>query len=279
MFKAIFRWLKAAGYFLTGNVDSATKELNKSPKAIKAKYDSIIKDKISRIQDYKEALSGLIAQKDIKANRVKKLIEECENLERLKLGSLAKAKKIAKKYKDRPDEAKSDIGYKECYSAFKDFSSTLEEKERRVDELENSIEEYESNISYKKIELKGLIREIESLRAEKHDVVADIISAQQEKEIADSISNISEDKTHDQLKELRELRQEMKANAKVSKEMSEATSGVEEDYLSYANEDKFINEFDQLLNIADNIEGDVDKVKPVKVKKNRSKVKNKSLPE
>ena len=68
MFKAITRWFKAVGYLLTGQIDSARKVIDTNPHVIKAKYDEIVRDKISRIHQYKQAVAGLIAQEE-KKNR------------------------------------------------------------------------------------------------------------------------------------------------------------------------------------------------------------------
>ena len=53
MFKAIGRWIKAVGYLLTGQIDSARRVLDTNPHVIKAKYDAIVEDKIERIHQYK----------------------------------------------------------------------------------------------------------------------------------------------------------------------------------------------------------------------------------
>ena len=65
MFKAIGRWIKAVGYLLTGQIDSARRVLDTNPHVIKAKYDAIVEDKIERIhQSSKQAVAGLIAQEE-----------------------------------------------------------------------------------------------------------------------------------------------------------------------------------------------------------------------
>jgi hypothetical protein len=92
MFGAIGRWFKALSYLLTGQVDSARRTLDQNPHVVRAKYDSIVREKIARIQTYKQAVAGLIAQQENKMAAVKRMTEEVQNLERLKAGALAKAK-------------------------------------------------------------------------------------------------------------------------------------------------------------------------------------------
>ena len=62
MFGAIGRWIKAVGYLLTGQIDSARRVLDQNPHVVRAKYDAIVREKVSRIQTYKQAVAGLIAQ-------------------------------------------------------------------------------------------------------------------------------------------------------------------------------------------------------------------------
>ena len=99
MFGAIGRWIKAVGYLLTGQIDSARRVLDTNPHVVRAKYDAIITEKVSRIHTYKQAVAGLIAQQENKMAKVKALTEEVGNLERLKAGALAKAKQTVERLK------------------------------------------------------------------------------------------------------------------------------------------------------------------------------------
>jgi len=69
MFKAIGRWIKAVGYLLTGQIDSARRVLDTNPHVIRAKYDAIVEEKIARIHQYKQAVAGLIAQEEKKTQQ------------------------------------------------------------------------------------------------------------------------------------------------------------------------------------------------------------------
>jgi len=99
MFRAVGRWLKALGYLLTGQIDSARRVLDTNPHVVRAKYDAIIRDKVARIHTYKQAVAGLIAQQENKMAVVKRLTDEVQNLERLRAGALAKAKQTVEKLK------------------------------------------------------------------------------------------------------------------------------------------------------------------------------------
>ena len=254
MFKAIGRWIKAVGYLLTGQIDSARRVLDTNPHVIKAKYDAIVEDKIERIHQYKQAVAGLIAQEEKKLSKIKQLTSEVENLERLKAGALAKAKQTVEQLKATgiSEEAiHDDENYKKCLTAYKDFNSTLSEKQERISELEADIEGYKNNISDHKIQLQQLLRDVEKVKAEAADTVADVITAKQEKELAETFAGIAKDGTAEELQNLREMRQELKAEAKITKELAGTdTKSQEAEFLEYARQSESTSEFDALVGLA-----------------------------
>ena len=254
MFKAIGRWIKAVGYLLTGQIDSARRVLDTNPHDIKAKNDAIVEDKIERIHKYKQAVAGLIAQEEKKLSKIKQLTSEVENLERLKAGALAKAKQTVEQLKATgvSEEAiHEDENYKKCLTAYKDFNSTLSEKQERISELEADIEGYKNNISDHKIQLQQLLRDVEKVKAEAADTVADVITAKQEKELAETFAGIAKDGTAEELQNLREMRQELKAEAKITKELAGTdTKSQEAEFLEYARQSESTSEFDALIGLA-----------------------------
>ena len=254
MFKAIGRWIKAVGYLLTGQIDSARRVLDTNPHVIKAKYDAIVEDKIERIHQYKQAVAGLIAQEEKKLSKIKQLTSEVENLERLKAGALAKAKQTVEQLKATgvSEEAiHENENYKKCLTAYKDFNSTLSEKQERISELEADIEGYKTNISDHKIQLQQLLRDVEKVKAEAADTVADVITAKQEKELAETFAGIAKDGTAEELQNLREMRQELKAEAKITKELAGTdTKSQEAEFLEYARQSESTSEFDALIGLA-----------------------------
>ena len=194
MFSAIGRWLKATGYLLTGRIDAARRALDTNPYVVRAKYDEIIADKTTRIQQYKQAVAGLIAQQENKMVKVKKATEDVERLERLKAGALAKAKeRVSQLQKDgkAKEDIQTDEEYMKCLSAFNDFTSTLAEKQEIITELEGDITEYGTRIKEHKVQLQNLVRDIDKVKSEASEAVADFITAQQEKEISDALTGIA----------------------------------------------------------------------------------------
>jgi len=254
MLSAIGRWIKAVGYLMTGQIDAARRTLDANPHVVRAKYDEVIREKVNRIQQYKRAVASLIAQQESKIAKVKDLSAEVEKLERLKAGALAKAKQSVKKLQDsglNPEQIQRDGEYMKCLAAYNDFSSTLAEKQARIEELERDIQEYDQRINEHKVQLQSLAREIESLKSEAADSVADFITAKQEKELADMFTGIAEGGKAKELQRLRDLRQEVKAEAKISKELAGTdTLAQEAEFLEYARSSVANDEFEALVGLA-----------------------------
>ena len=74
------------------------------------------------------------------------------------------ARKLVEKYNGDAEAVRNDPEYIKCQAAFKDFSTTLREKETHAQELAVDIKEFEKNIAGHKTQLTGLLREIEKLK-------------------------------------------------------------------------------------------------------------------
>ena len=255
MFRAIGRWFKAMGYLLTGQIDSARDSLDTNPKTIRAQYDSIVRDKLDQIQTYKKAVAGLIAQQENKIAKLKELSAEVERLDRLKTGALAKAKQtVAEMSKDgrAKEEIHGSSDYAKCLSAYNDFNSSLNEKQKHCDEIDKDIDEYKNTIANHKIQLEQLIRDVEKIREESHEAVAEVITAKQEKDLADTLAGIATDGSAAELQSLRQMRQELKAEARISKELAGVENQAQEaEFLDYAAKSTVSDEFDSLIGLGE----------------------------
>ena len=252
MFRAIGKYIRAVGYLLTFQIDKASETLRSNPGVISANYDRIIQEKRARINQYKDAIAGMVTQEESKKAKLKTIIEEIEKLEKLKAGAAAKARQVAAKHNGDVEATHADPEYQKCQAAFKDFAATLTEKQQRATELEGDLADLVENVSRHKTQIMSQMRELEKLAEEKHDAVADVMSAQEEKQIADLMSNLSQDRTGEELRELRELRNKATAEARVSREVAGMdTKQAEADFLQYATDSAAMDEFDQLIGLAE----------------------------
>ncbi|MCA9151886.1 MAG: hypothetical protein KDA92_21435 [Planctomycetales bacterium] len=251
MFKAIGRYIRAFGYLITGQIDSARKTLSNNPAVVQATYDRVIEEKTKRIHQYKEAVGAMIAQQEKKKSALVRLTEEIERLRKLRDGAAAMARKVVERHNGDTEATKQDPEYVKCQAAFKDFSSTLAEKEAHCAELEEDVKGFEANIAGHKTQLQSLLRDIEKIKEEKHSTVAEILTAKEEKEISDMLTGISKDRTHEELQELRDIRDQAKATARVSREMAGVDAKrSENEFLEYAAASESDSEFDKLIGLA-----------------------------
>ena len=256
---AIWRYVKSFLYLITGQIDKSRRVLDSNPNVMKAKFDDIIKGKVDQIHTYKQAVATLIAQQEKKMAKVKSLTEEVQKLENLKAGALAMAKQTVAKLQGEgktKEEVHANADYKKCLTAYNDFAATLTEKQDHIKDLENDIGEYDGSIANHKINLQQLQRDIEKLKSEAADAVADVITAKEERDLSDMLNGISKDGMAKELQDMRDLRHEMRAEARVSREMAGTDSKQQEaQFLEYARSNTASVEFDSLLGMAEGTEG------------------------
>jgi hypothetical protein len=192
----------------------------------------------------------MIAQVEKKKSALQQLTADVQRLTKLREGAAAMARKTVERHQGNVEAVKSDPDYVKSQAAFHDFSTSLSEKETRAKELEEDITGFEHNIAGHKTQLQSLLREIEKLREEKHATVAEMLTAKEEREIADLLTGISRDRTHEELQELRDLRDQAKATARVSREMAGLDAKRSEaEFLEYATSSEATSEFDALIGL------------------------------
>jgi len=250
MFRAIGRYFRALGYLLTGRIDAARQTLGSNPDVVRATYDQVITEKTKRIHQYKDAVGAMIAQEEKKKSTLKRLTDEVIQLRKLRDGAAIMARKVVERHQGNVEAVKSDPEYLKTQSAFQDFSTTLQEKETHIAGLEDDIRTFATNIGGHKTQLQSLLRELDKLKQEKHETVAQIITAREEREIAEMIAGISQDRTSEELQDLRDLRDQAKATARVSREMAGVdTRRSEQEFLEYATKSAADSEFDALIGL------------------------------
>jgi len=253
MLRAIWRLFRGIGYLFIGRLDGFSDKVMSNPAAIKGTYNEILREKKDRINEYMSAVGTLVAQREKKLQQVKSLSEESQRLSRLKSGAAAKAKEIAANLKaagKSTEEIKQDGTFLQCQASFNDFTSTLAEKENRISELESSIHDLSDRIDSHKVNLTNLQREIEKLKSESADAVADIISAKEERDINKVLAGISNDGTAAELERVRGIRDQMKAEAKVSSELAGTDhKKLEAEFEAFAQAHESNAEFDALIGL------------------------------
>ena len=245
------RFFKAIWYTLTGRAHESADRMMENPEAVRGAYEDIINDKKGNIQRYKQAIGQLIALVEQKRSTVKSLTDEVERLEELKSGAIAKAQQTAAQLQGdglSQEEIKVHAEYTRCVTAYQDFNSSLTEKTGQITEFENEIESAQADIESHKLQITSLHRDLDKIKSEQSEAVADLITAREQEEIADMLSGISMDGTSAELSRMREIREKAKARSTVAQELAGTDSkSEEEEFLTAARSSATNDEFDSLI--------------------------------
>ena len=245
------RFFKAIWYTSTGRAHESADRMMENPEAVRGAYEDIISDKKGNIQRYKQAIGQLIALVEQKRSAVKNLTDEVERLEELKAGAIAKAQQTAAELQGQglaQEEIKVHAEYTRCVTAYQDFNSNLQEKTGRITELEGEIEGAQADIESHKLQITNLHRDLDKIKSEQSEAVADLITAREQEEIADMLSGISMDGTSAELTRMREIREKAKARSQVAQELAGTDSkSEEEEFLTAARSSATSDEFDTLI--------------------------------
>ena len=245
------RFFKAIWYTLTGRAHESADRMMENPEAVRGAYEDIISDKKENIQRYKQAIGQLIALVEQKKSQVKTFTDEISRLEELKSGAIAKAQQTAAALQGEgmsPEEIKQHAEYTRCVNAYQDFNSNLEEKTGRITELETEIDGAQADIQNHKLQITRLHRDLDDIKSEQSEAVADLITAREQEEIADMLSGISMDGTSAELARMREIREKAKGRSKVAQELAGTDSrSEEEEFLEAARTSATSDEFDALI--------------------------------
>jgi hypothetical protein len=111
MFKAVGKYFRAVWYLMTFRVTKASETLRMNPGVISANYDRVIEEKRGRLNQYKDAVSAMIAQEESKKEKLRTVTAEIEKLEKLRAGAAAKAKSLVEKYNGDVVAVRNDPDY------------------------------------------------------------------------------------------------------------------------------------------------------------------------
>jgi phage shock protein A len=221
--RAIWSWIRAFGYLMTGQINEARKSLDSNPIVMRAKYDEIVEEKKRSVQQFMGAVAQLMTQREMKALKLRTTTDEIVALERQKAGAIAMAKKLAN---GRPEEeiqknATEWTEYQKFKMFYNDFSSTAETKKTMKGQLAEDIKAYDTKIADHTVTLTRLKKEIENLKTKAADNVARIIGAKQEKELNDMLNGLSTGRSHDsELARMDEMVANAEAGAKISGQLA-----------------------------------------------------------
>ena len=180
------------------------------PEAIRGAYEDIIRDKQSNIQRYKQAIGQLIALVEQKKSSLKGLTKDIDKLEKMKAGAIAKTKSTAAELQQAgtlEEEIKQHPDYVRCVTSYNDYHATVVEKNALIEKLEQGIERAQADIDNHKNQISVLHCDLEKIKTEKSEAVADLIEAREREEINNMLSGNSAEDTSAELMRIREIKE------------------------------------------------------------------------
>ena len=225
MFSAIGKLFRAIGYLFTGKVDAKRQELSKNPAVIQATYDRIVGEKKARIQQYKDAVARMITQEEKKLAKLRSLTDEVNHLEKLKEGAAAKAKLVVNQLKAQGMGMGPDQEQRRLHALPVGVQRLLlhapgKAGAHRRSSRATSATSAATSRTTRSSSSNCSARSTRSRRRPPRPSRDVITSSKEEEEIADMLSGISDDRTSKELDEMRDLRNQSKAQARVSREMA-----------------------------------------------------------
>lgn len=250
-FSGIFRIIR--GYFnLFGyRANKAADVLSTNPAVAAGKFDRIVQEKRSRINALHDTVATMMAEQEKKKEALKRVTDEIVKYEKLKAGAAASGQKVTAKYNNDAEKTQADPDFVRHQAAFKDFSSTLEEKKTRAHELDSDIAGMQKSINAYSTQMTFQLRDVEKIAQEKNETIADLISSKEQRQVADVMSNLAQDTTSVDLERMRELRVKARASAKVSQNLAGMdTRSAEAEYEAAASSSIANDEFSKMMNFA-----------------------------
>jgi len=242
MFKWMFGWAGRTSDAMASNVN-----------VMAATYDNSIKKGTNDFNTLQDAVSQILRIKIDKETQFKNLTKEVERLTNVKTGAGNKAKQMVDKLKAEGksvEEIKLNAEVIKCQGAYNDASSSLKDKNDRLTELDAEIKSYDGTVAKYKAQLQQMQRNVENLRNEKSEAIAETAASRQANDINRLLTGIATSTQDEDLEAARRARKEMKAKAQISSELAGNDAKVADaEYLRYASDHEANSEFDNLLGL------------------------------
>ncbi len=205
-----------------------------SPEAISATYASAINDAKKRYKEMQEAVAILAREREKTDSTVKRLAAEDTELQRKLEGALASAESEP----DNPAHREAGMRY---ISRIKEIGETRVQLAQDLNLQTKKVEDY-------KAKLRDFTNEIEQLKREQGEMVAEFISNRQVIQLEDRLKGLGESAVDGSVVAIREKVGQLRAEAKIAAEMRTAATGVQDrDYERIGAEKDAATRFDELL--------------------------------
>jgi len=218
------------GFFIRAGDDL----VSQSPDAIKSTYAVAIQEAKKRYKDMEEAVALLARERERTEETLKTLSREDEELQKKLEGALSAAEAEPDNPTHREAGTRYQLRIQEIEGKQANLTQELDGQSRKVDEY--------------KLRLRSFMAEIEQLKREQGEMVADFMSTRQVLLLEDRLKGLAESAVDESVVAIREKVAGLKAQAKIASEMSSATVGAQDKNYERIGEEKLAaNRFDELL--------------------------------
>ena len=223
-------WAVVRGFFIRAGDDV----VSGGPEAIRATYASAIDDAKRRYKDMQQAVARLVRERARTEGALKELDAEEKDLEKKVEGALAMAEA-------EPDNS----AHREAGSR---YLTRMQEIDQKQAALTEDLDVQRDKVESYKVKLRSFSDEIEKLKREQGEMVAEFVSSRQVIQLEDRLKGLGESAVDESIVAIREKVANLKAEAKIATEMSSSTvSAQDEQYERLGAEKEAANRFDELL--------------------------------
>lgn len=218
------------GFFIRAGDDL----VSQSPEAIRSTYAVAIQEAKKRYKEMEEAVALLARERERSEEALRNLDREEQELLKKLEGALSAA--VAEP--NNPAHREAGTRYQ---VRIQEIDAKQEALTQELDSQSGKVEEY-------KTRLRGFMTEIEQLKREQGEMVAEFMSSRQVLVLEDRLKGLSETAVDESVVAIREKVANLKAQAKIASELRSAEVGAHDGtYERIGEETLAANKFDELL--------------------------------
>lgn len=223
-------WARIKGFF----IGAGSELVSGSPEAIRATYAAAIDDAKRRYIEMEKAVALLARERERTELQLKDLDKEEAELNRKLEGALAAAER-------EPTNA----SHREAGSR---YLGRIKEIDLKQAQLQQDLEGQRNKVEGYKVKLRGLMDEIERLKREQGEMVAEFITNRQVIELENRLKGLAETSSDEALVAVRDKVSNLRAQAKIATEMGGATlQNQDQEYERMGQQQEAASRFDELL--------------------------------
>jgi phage shock protein A len=218
------------GFFIRAGDDL----VSQSPEAIRSTYAAAIQEAKKRYKDMEEAVALLARERERTEESLKALDREEQELLKKLEGALA----AAEAEPNNPAHREAGTRYQ---MRIQEIDAKQESLTKEFDNQSAKVEEY-------KTRLRGFMTEIEQLKREQGEMVAELMSSRQILVLEDRLKGLAQTAVDESVVAIREKVANLKAQAKIASELSAAEVGAHDrTYERIGEQTLAASKFDELL--------------------------------